>query len=187
MHGISRMEKQLIQCNNNNNKNASSDAKCIVEFQSFIGNSNEFIVKELVIMDIRTNNVNYFLFKPPHSFRKLSDKAKRTNKWLMNNFHYIAWSEGFTEYSDLANILQHYCQQYSTIYTTGYKKARLIEKYTSGKVIDYIMSKNYIVYTGDGFCNSVNNDKHRITNCALLKTYRIFTLLTYRENKFLLC
>ena len=95
------------------------DKSCIIEFQAFVGNRNEFIVKELVITDLNTNIMCYFLFKPPFSFKKLSGKAARTNKWLMKNYHHISWNEGFTEYKELDNIMYHYAQQYTIIYTKG--------------------------------------------------------------------
>lgn len=168
--------------------NNGGNTECIIEFQSFIGSSDEFIVKELVVMDINTNVLNYFLFKPPHSFQKLTPKAKRINKWLMNNFHHIAWSEGFTDYNELQNIITHYTQQYGIIYTTGFKKRKWIEQYTTNKVINYVISKHYQVNTGSGFCNSVNKDEHRISNCCLIKAYRLLSAMgklnenSQREN-----
>lgn len=149
--------------------------RCIIEFQSFVDNEKRFIVKELVVMDLQTNVVNHFLLKPPYSFKKLSYIAKKTNKWLMNNFHYIAWSEGFVNYKELDNIMYHYCQQYETIYTTGFKKKQWIEQYTTNKVFNYLVSKNYFVNVGDGFCNSVNNYKHKTSNCALLKAFKVLS------------
>lgn len=156
--------------------NTTSTIKsCIVEFQSFVGNSNEFIVKELSILDLATNVTWYFLFKPPHSFRRLNGKAARTNKWLINNYHHIAWNEGFIEYSELEGIVKHYCSKFSHIYTTGDKKSEWLQQYTSAKVLTFPLSKREQVYIGDGFCLSTRDVRHATTNCALIKTYRILS------------
>lgn len=151
--------------------------QCIIEFQSFIGNSNEFIVKELVIMDLATNMLNYFLFKPPHDYNNLFNKAKKTNKWLTYYFHNITWDEGFTQYEELDNIMNHYCKQFDIIYTTGLKKALFISRYSRGTVINYLISKNFHYNTGGGLCNSVKNEKHKLRNCCLIKTQRILAAM----------
>lgn len=150
-----------------------SNKQCIIEFQSFWGNLDEFIVKELVIHDLETNVVNYFLFKPPFPFKKLSAKAKRTNHWLTKRFHYISWNEGFIQYKELDHIFFFYCQQYGTIYTTGEKKAKFIAQYTTNTVINYVISRHFVCNIGEGFCNSVQNDKHKKANCSLANTYRL--------------
>lgn len=151
--------------------------QCIIEFQSFIGNLDEFIVKELVIMNLETNVVNYFLFKPPHGFKKLSIKAQKTNNWLTRHFHMINWNEGFTQYKELDNIMYHYCQQYGTIYTTGLKKCQFISQYTTDKVVNLLIGKQSDFNVGNGFCTSVKNEQHKIANCALVKTYKILSVM----------
>lgn len=151
--------------------------KCIIEFQSFWGNLNEFIVKELVIMDLSTNVVNYFLFKAPHSIKKLCYKAKKTNNWLTKNYHYISWNEGFVNYKELDNIMYFYCQQYGVIYTTGLQKTNWIQQYTPYTVINYFIKKSYVCDFGEGFCNSVSHNNHKVSNCSLIKTYRLLTAM----------
>lgn len=150
---------------------------CIIEFQSFIGNSDEFIVKELVIMNLETNVVNYFLFKPPHYFSKLTAKAKKTNRWLTRHYHMISWNEGFTQYKELDNIMYHYCQQYGTIYTTGLKKCQFLSQYTTNNVVNLLIAKENNFNTCQGICTSVKNERHKTSNCALVKTYKILIFM----------
>lgn len=156
--------------------------QCIIEFQAFIGNSNEYILKELVIMDLDTNVVNYFLFKPPHSIKKLSFKAIKTNKWLTKNYHHINWNEGFTEYKEVDNVMYHYCSQYNTIYTTGLKKCQFIQQYTTNTVQNYKLNKLQEIDVGEGFCNSVKSTKHKTTNCSLVKAFKVITYLRNNVN-----
>ncbi len=154
--------------------------KCIVEFQSFKNNSNEYIVKELVFLDLSTNVVNYFLFKPPYSFQSLNSKFSRSNKWLMNHFHHISWSEGFTDYSEIENIMYHYCQQYREIYTTGEEKCKWVQMFTSAPVNNVILPKNDET-NFTNLCVSVKNMQHKTSNCALLRAYRLAYLITSQQ------
>ena len=150
--------------------------QCIVEFQSFIGNSNEFIVKELSILDLDTYVTWNFLFKPPYSFKRLNGKAARTNKWLIKNYHHIAWGEGFIEYTALEDIVKHYCSKFSIIHTTGHKKCAWLQQYTSAEVnIFPVCNKSTNINIGDGFCLSIRDERHATTKCALIKTYGILT------------
>ena len=160
----------------------SSPKQCIFEFQSFIGNSNEFIVKELCIVDIDTNIMAYFLFKPPYSFKRLSGKAVRTNKWLIKNYHHISCNEGFINYTELDNIVKHYCSKYSLIYTTGCKKANWIQQYTTTTVINFPLRRDFSESVCEGMCVTVQDVEHQTSNCALLKSYKLLCAMGKTEN-----
>ena len=98
---------------------------CVVEFQAFRGNDDRFIIKELVILDLLTSIVYQFTFKAPFSFNCLTTKAKITNKWLTKYFHHIGWYEGFISYSNLHSVMNHFCKQFSHIYTRGLEKKKM--------------------------------------------------------------
>lgn len=155
--------------------------ECIIEIQAFRGNKNEFLIKELVIMDLETNVVVYFLFKPPFSFKRLNSKAYKTNKWLIKNYHFINWNEGFTNYKEIDNIMYHYCQQYTTAYTSGFEKSQWIQQYMNGQVIHFpIQMQPTNNQDSVGFCLSVLNPRHKTRNCVLM---RAFTLLNAIKTK----
>lgn len=144
---------------------------CIIEFQAFRNNVGSFIVKELVILDLKTIIPIYFLFKPPFSLQKLCNKSLVTNKWLTHHFHNISWEEGFTEYSELENILLRYCIQYQYIYTTGVEKCSFLKKYTNSDIINCNIKEDKFHYKG--ICNGVKNVKHNFSNCALTNAYSL--------------
>lgn len=147
--------------------------ECIVEFQAFVDDSDDFIIKELAIMDLSTHVTHYFLFKPPHSFKLLRGRAARTNKWLMKHYHHIEWMEGFVDYSEVENIISHYCSKFTLIHTTGRKKAAWLQRFTSAQVNNFLLSKFILPDICDGFCLSIRDSKHSTSNCALLKIYKI--------------
>lgn len=152
--------------------------ECIVEFQAFADDSDDFIIKELAIIDLCTHVTYYFLFKPPHSFKLLHRKAARTNKWLMNHYHHIEWKEGFVDYSELENILTQYCSKFTLIHTTGRKKTAFLQRFTSAQVNNFLLPNNIPPpYIDEGFCLSVRDSKHSTSNCALLKIYKTLSAM----------
>jgi hypothetical protein len=145
---------------------------CVIELQAFRGNANEFIVKELAILDLQTGAINYFLFKPPFPFKCLHTKPARTNKWVMSHFHHISWSDGNVDYSELDNIMYYYCDKYKTIYTTGSEKCRWINIYTSSSRI-YDCSACKINKSTVSICIGVKSEKHNHSNCAMAKSLQL--------------
>lgn len=154
-----------------------NDKPCVIELQAFRGNKDEYIIKELVILDLLTCVVYSFLFKPPFPFKKLNAKAKKTNKWLVKNFHNIEWCEGFTSYKNLENIMYHFCNEFTTIYTKGIEKRDWIQMYTTCRVINVQMSKDDHFNTFENICISVKSKNHRKSQCALKNVYRLAAFL----------
>lgn len=146
--------------------------KSIIEFQAFRGCDNEFIVKELVILDLATGVQNYFLFKPPYKTSRLNRKAIKTNKWCSRNYHYISWDEGFINYEELDNIMYHYCAQYDIIFSRGVDKCNWISMYTTSRVIDFNICKE-IKRGNISFCIGVKDSRHKVFNCALRNAYEL--------------
>lgn len=149
---------------------------CIIEFQAFRGNENEFIIKELVILDLLKGVIYSFLFKPPHSFKKLSSKAKVTNNWLSKHFHYISWQEGFTSLRTLDNIMFNFCSKFNRIYTRGSEKCNWIQMYTTSEVYDINIDKHFVLENND-LCLYAENKLHSVSNCALSNAYCLATFL----------
>jgi len=151
---------------------------CIIEFQAFRGNNNEFIIKELVIVGVLSNDVWYYLFKPPYSITQLNKKANKINSWLSHHFHYIRWYEGSINYDNLQDILDHMGRQYSIIFTKGQEKAKFLQGFITKTVIDLstsnICQKSFKEYNRTSndinakqLCTYVENPNHNITNCSL--------------------
>jgi hypothetical protein len=155
---------------------------CIIEFQAFRGNDNKFIVKELVILDVKSGLTNYFLFKPPHPFYYLDEKPLRTNKWLSKYFHHISWNEGYTSYKELPRILKQYCRKYKQIFTTGLEKCDFISLYTPSNVTIYNIcrQKERII---PRICMGVRCKNH-ITNCAMSNAFGLRETLQKESEHF---
>lgn len=154
---------------------------CVIEFQAFRGNKNEYIIKELVILDLTTNVVYPFMFKPPYPYKKLNSKAKRTNKWLIKSFHNITWNEGFTDYNEVDDVMYHFCTEFNRIYTKGLEKRNWIQKYTTANVIDLKIDSSLTVCY-DNICLASKNKAHRQGQCGLKNAYRLASFLNQPET-----
>lgn len=150
---------------------------CVIEFQAFRGNKGEYIIKELVILDLLTCVVYPFLFEPPFSFSKLNAKSKKTNKWMIKNFHNIKWYEGFTSYTNLERVLYHFCNKFTKVYTRGQEKRNWIQMYTKNQVFDVKLDKSFEFDKCACICISVKNDQHKKSQCALKNAYRLAAFL----------
>lgn len=166
------------------NLNCSFTKRCVIEFQGFRNNANNFIIKELVIYDVTTGVINYFLFKPPFPFNYLNRKASRTTEWLSQNFHHIDWNEGFTSYKELNKIMRHYCDQYDVIYTSGIEKTQFIRRYASDRVRNITVNTDFIT-NFVGLCIGVKNPAHKTSNCALSRAFRVGAFLASVEGEHL--
>lgn len=157
---------------------------CVIEFQAFRGNNNKYIVKELVILDIKSGVTNYFLFKPPFSCQELNGKSVRTNNWLSKYFHHISWHEGFTDYRELQHILVQYCKKYKQVFTSGLEKCELLSLYAPSEVTIYNICRQR-ERNITGICIGVISNKHTFSNCAMSNAYALRATLQTESRKVL--
>lgn len=149
--------------------------RCVIEFQAFRGNGNEYIVKELVIWDLDNGISNYFLFKPPFSISNCNSKYLRVNKWLSKYYHHIKWDEGFVDFREVDRIMFKFAQYYNLIYTTGTEKLKWISKFTNSVIVDF--SNSFTCLDFKPICIAVECGKHKVSNCSLSKAYQMSVVL----------
>ena len=78
--------------------------KFVIDVQGFV-HEKSFIVKELSIVDLNSQNVFHFLAKPPVNKNILSYYVQRQVSWLQNYHHMIKWEDGVFKYSEIcANL-----------------------------------------------------------------------------------
>lgn len=96
----------------------------VVEFHGFKDNSNRFIVKELAVVgsDFRLS----ILFKSPYEFNKLNVATRKSNRWLVHNFHKILWEEGSVRFS--FSFMRTLLRPFDVVYTKGHEKQQFLGK-----------------------------------------------------------
>lgn len=99
----------------------------VVEFHGFRGNSGDFIVKELVLVNVDAGFYTQVFFKPPYDRTVLDKQRRKQTEWLENNYHGIRWEYGELEYS--LDTIKTLCSYFTTIYTKGLEKCRFLQQF----------------------------------------------------------
>lgn len=153
-----------------------------LDFEGFLLDENNFIVKELSFCDLEKNYHNFWTFQPPYEFSKLTLKQKRQYFWIKNNTHGFTWYSGDLPYSKLFSFLRRLSKRYARIYVKGHEKTRFIERFCKDKCfniedlgcpkIDFLPHHNISC----GFYHSSP------THCALVKAISFSQYLKYKTD-----
>jgi hypothetical protein len=132
----------------------------VVEIQCFYDNNNEFVVKELAVVDVLLKHYFVAHFKPP-LWNLISSKAIRSAKWLTKHLHGLKWEDGILPYSNelirlmcLAYVANDPAEQIRVlIYTKGLEKKRFLHTLLNGIVQD-VIDLNSLDGSGRAYPNS---------------------------------
>lgn len=100
----------------------------IVDFQAFKKPVNDFVIKEMVLLNTSGDIPEVYNFKPPFTWDELPARYKVENKWLETHYIYKTWSEGFIEYKELENVLKKLSKA-KKVYVKGDQKYQWFKKY----------------------------------------------------------
>lgn len=158
----------------------------VLDIQCFKDNNNEYIVKEVCVLDITTNTILlHHIVKPPCDRDFLSAAKQRETYWLTKHCHGLEWDQGDIKYYTLIDKLRVCLHNRSIIYVKGLQKKRYVLKYlvtntnSTVNVIDVFeigcQSLNTVFNTTD---NQIRCIKHKtvrhkcaLSNCTLLKAW----------------
>jgi len=164
------------------------NCQAIIDFQAFVDDHNNYIVKELSVIDLQTYASQHWIFKAPYGCEFLEKETIRTNRWLSKHYHKLDWWKGDVNYDQLAKILEDINTKYCVIYVKGSKKKALIKEYIFDSLIidleEYgCPSLKHITTKRQGaYCFHHNNNRE--TTCAV---YRINGLAEWLERSRSLC
>ena len=119
----------------------------IVDLQGFQMPINQFVVKEIAVMDIKSDHHVVHLFEPPCVWSSLPAKYKCTNTWLTRNYHNLYWEDGYFPYKILKDAVKSMLRNASCIYVKGLEKKRFLEK--------LLHNKYYVIDVNDANCPSL--------------------------------
>jgi hypothetical protein len=109
----------------------------ILDVQAFRGPGNKFIPKEISIIEIFDSEVVSYLFEPPYSWNWLPQRCKRTNYWLIYNYHGLPWTSGELSLDSIKETLEDVVKSAKKIHVKGLeKKYWLEEELDTDNVID---------------------------------------------------
>ena len=110
-------------------------AKYVIDVQGY-SVEKSFLIKELSIVNLDSENVLHFLVKPPFNRKLLSYDDQRCVSRLQYNYHKISWDDGVFDYSEVLMNLLRATQNARVIYVKGMEKAAIIRKLTGKFTID---------------------------------------------------
>lgn len=105
----------------------------VIDIQGYFTNS--FEVKELAIYDGK--EMKSWIFKPKTPYQDLSESVKKQVKYIFYNIHGIHYNSGFTEYSQLNEIIRQELSNVHTVYVKGDSKSKLLEAICSQIEVKY--------------------------------------------------
>ena len=144
-----------------------------VDMQGFKKPGNDFVLKELSLVSLNDDDEPYvLLFKPPFSWRRLTDKYKRENLWLQLYYHGLSWNSGDWDYIEIGKILQDAFKDANRIFVIGKIRKLWLERFNYN-VIDI----NEMDYQSFNYPRSVtictNHNGACKTICAMYNLKRI--------------
>ena len=110
-------------------------AKYVIDVQGF-AIENSFIIKELSIVSLNSQNVFHFLAEPPFNKEILTNDEHEQVSWLQNHHHLIKWEDGVLEYFEIFENLREAIRDADVLYAKGREKATFIQKATGEFTID---------------------------------------------------
>ena len=96
----------------------------ILYFHCFIDNDGNELVKELAVMDVIAFASSHWIFTPPADTIVSNHKHVRTNRWLTDHYHRLAWTDGDTSYEHLVPILEKYTFPFKFVFVKGLQKKK---------------------------------------------------------------
>lgn len=104
--------------------------RLVVDYESFVGNEGEHLIKELSIISVDgLNLLAHFLVKPPYAWSTLTRETQEYNN-SVTKLTGIQWSEGSLDYSELGLQLVKCISKATTLYATSKAKANVLEQLT---------------------------------------------------------
>jgi hypothetical protein len=110
----------------------------LIDFQGFIGENREMVVKEMVILKTssggRDVRYRHYEFCPPYNFKRLKKEERRQACWLNFNHHGLEWESGNVAYDRLPSIVRNLGgmigsedeEQVYNVYVKGLEKTKFI-------------------------------------------------------------
>ena len=108
--------------------------RLILDFQGFKDERNKFIPKELASYD--GFKLSHYIFKKPYSFSLLPPKEHDQAVWLMKNYHFLDWNDGFTPLHHFAEIIEKITKDAQFVYVKGHEKKEYIRKYCTKPIVE---------------------------------------------------
>lgn len=105
-------------------------APVVVDIQCFKDNKNEYIIKEVCVLEATTGILlMHHVAKPPYGHSELSDEKLRESHWLTKHCHGLQWEHGDIPYYALFNKLTACISNRPSVYVKGLEKKEYLKRH----------------------------------------------------------
>ena len=139
--------------------------------QGFWQQGAQYILKELAVVPIdkaldNEPRLYNYLIKPPYPWKRLTQKYRDKNTWLMHNYHGLKWESGNFSYDQIRNILEELLCDSTMVYVDGSDCKEWLSKYIKKSVMD-IRELGYVERSRSVVTVCTNHRPLRKVICAL--------------------
>lgn len=150
-----------------------------IDFEAFQHGSEDFMIKELCILDVNTPlKPLTFLYKPSKPWDLLKSAHKRTYAYQEHHLHRLSWNEGSKSYC--TNCLMRHIKKAiplyedANFYVLGKQKADFLRKELPNlNIIEYSFVDSYKDLPHVPTHLTCTYRYHSKEHCAVLKCYRL--------------
>lgn len=158
----------------------------IIDFQAFKKPINDYVIKELAILDVNKGVTELYVFKPPFEWDLLPVKYKVENKWLETHYIDRKWSSGFVKYEELKNILKRLSDA-KRIFVKGDQKCKWLKRYMNNvcnlegnNTLALKELRKLSIFKCENHLNKKNDVNCAECNVRAIHIWCIFYLETYK-------
>lgn len=174
----------------------------VIDLQGFFIDDKLFVEEVSILHNINdVFKIKTFLIKSPFKCCELTNKEKRTNKWLYYNLHGLSWKDGSSTLKEVIEYLTLIIEneKFSIIYVKGSEKEKWLQelfKTIEQKICIFNLTSCANIstlYKNNSHINICNYHKQNITNnldlmCAeksviLIRNYIYLCLIEEKLDK----
>ena len=157
----------------------------VVDFQAFKTLYNEYLLKEVAIVNVHTDAVYQWTVRPHTSYYRLTPKMQSRVRFLTDHVHGIPWCAGYIDERDVIELMQNILKNASSLYIKGTERvkylANMLRMYRSVTVFDIngleeSTLQQYREKISDIRCK-FDSAKHKKLRCALEQATRYRDML----------
>ena len=101
----------------------------VLDLQGFKDNDNQFILKEVCVVEVNTSQLLlHHIACPPYDRDQLNQERLRESFWATKHCHGLQWSEGDMPYHVLIDQLMYCLHNRDIVYVMGPEKKEFVQR-----------------------------------------------------------
>jgi hypothetical protein len=103
----------------------------ILTVEGLRGKDNEFVPKEIAIVQLRTENdqrVQSFLLDPPYSKQLIPHVIRKTNQWIKTHLNGLDWNDGHISFDRLEELLAPVSTSSEMVFSKGKENCKFFSE-----------------------------------------------------------